>query len=193
MSQLRLPPEVPAVERRRMSYDEWLALPEKPKSEWVDGEVVIVNVPPSPDHSDASFGMHTEFKRAFPSYKVYADVWLRLPRNRVRRPDLMVVTRRATGSMVTDVPILVVEVLSPGTHAVDILEKPREYAEAGVGQFWIIDPETRSVEVYELVDGGWSPVTRIDDFAPVGDVEVPGHGTVHVDIDAFLENGPTTA
>jgi hypothetical protein len=59
MSQLRLPPEVPAVERRRMSYDEWLALPEKPKSEWVDGEVVIVNVPPSPDHSDASFGMHT--------------------------------------------------------------------------------------------------------------------------------------
>jgi hypothetical protein len=39
--------------RVRMSYDEWWALPEKPKSEWVDGEVVIMNTPPTFDHGSA--------------------------------------------------------------------------------------------------------------------------------------------
>ena len=29
------------------------------------------------------------------------------------------------------------------------------YAQHGVGHIWLIDPEVRTLEVYELVDGRW--------------------------------------
>jgi len=177
---------VPDVQRLRMSYDDWWALPEKPKSEWVDGEVVIVNVPPSIDHSDSSNGLYGELKRALPGVRVYTDVPLRLPRNRVRRPDLMVVARRPEREPVDDVPILVVEVLSPGTHTVDILEKAPEYAEAGIGQFWIVDPEAHSLDIYQLHDSQWERLLRLDDHAPRGIVDVPGHGVVELDLPTIL-------
>jgi Uma2 family endonuclease len=177
---------VPAFERIRMSYDEWWALPEKPKSEWVDGTVVVVNVPPNLDHSDSGFGLHSTLRRAFPSLRVYADVPLRLPRNRVRRPDLMVFDHRPEREPVEETPILVVEVLSPGTHLIDAFEKAPEYAEAGIGQFWIVDPEARSLDVYALVDGRWESLLRLDDLRPTGEVTVEGHGTIALDLPVIL-------
>lgn len=178
--------EVPPIERRRMSYAEWWALPEKPKSEWVDGEVVIVNVPPSLDHSDSGNGLRDALKSGLPGIKVYTDVPLRLPRNRVRRPDLMAFDHRAAGEPVEETPILVVEVLSRGTHTVDVLEKAPEYAEAGIGQFWIIDPEARTLDVYCLTDSRWEPLLRLDDFARSGEVVVADHGTVRLELGQVL-------
>lgn len=105
--------EVPPIERRRMPYEEWRAFPEKPKSEWVDGEVVIVNVPPSLDHSDGAFWLRDAIRRDLPDVRLYNDVPLRLPRNRVRRPDLMAFDMRPAGEPLTEVPFLVVEVLLP--------------------------------------------------------------------------------
>lgn len=180
--------EVPAVERVPMSYDEWWALPDKPKSEWVDGVVVIVNVPPNFDHSDGTLGLAGRFRRAFPDLKVYADAPLRLPRNRVRRPDLMVLRQRPEGKVATEVPILVVEILSPGTHTVDLFDKAPEYAEAGVGQFWIVDPEARTLEVYELVDGRWEPLIQLDRLRPSGEVKVGDLATVSVDLRSIFED-----
>jgi Uma2 family endonuclease len=43
--------------------------------------------------------------------------------------------------------LLAVEVLSPSTARYDRFTKRRLYQEVGVGQYWIVDPEARSVEV----------------------------------------------
>jgi Uma2 family endonuclease len=47
-------------------------------------------------------------------------------------------------------PDLVVEVLSPSTEHTDRTIKFEDYAAHGVGEYWIIDPETESVEQYAL-------------------------------------------
>jgi Uma2 family endonuclease len=47
-------------------------------------------------------------------------------------------------------PDLVVEVLSPNTEQTDRTIKFEDYAAHGVGEYWIIDPETESVEQYVL-------------------------------------------
>jgi Uma2 family endonuclease len=39
-------------------------------------------------------------------------------------------------------PELVVEILSPKTRRLDLVNKKQEYARAGVKELWIIDPET---------------------------------------------------
>jgi Uma2 family endonuclease len=47
-------------------------------------------------------------------------------------------------------PTLVVEVLSPSTARLDRGRKLTLYAEHGVPYYWIVDPESRSVEAYTL-------------------------------------------
>jgi Uma2 family endonuclease len=62
-------------------------------------------------------------------------------------------------------PLLVVEVLSPATRRRDLGPKRQFYLMAGVGEYWVIDPERRDIRVIragradEIVDGTitWSP------------------------------------
>lgn len=49
-------------------------------------------------------------------------------------------------------PSFVAEVTTPGTNCLDHLIKPRIYKEWGVREYWIINPQTSSVEVYTFTD-----------------------------------------
>jgi Uma2 family endonuclease len=62
-----------------------------------------------------------------------------------------------------------VEVLSPGTAANDRGIKMRRYAAAGIPHYWILDPRTRSLEVYRLGPGGYKMAGTFE----VGDVFRP--------------------
>ena len=50
-------------------------------------------------------------------------------------------------------PDLVVEILSPSTRRHDRLVKLNLYQRAGVREYWIVDPEYKSVQVFTLNDG----------------------------------------
>jgi Uma2 family endonuclease len=49
----------------------------------------------------------------------------------------------------------VVEVLSPSTRRTDRLEKTVEYAQAGVREYWIVDPGGQTIEVFVLREGAY--------------------------------------
>lgn len=51
-------------------------------------------------------------------------------------------------------PDLIVEVLSHATARTDRLVKFSAYERAGVREYWLVDPRTRSVEVYVLTEAG---------------------------------------
>ena len=84
---------------------------------------------------------------------------------------------------VTEPPLLVVEVLSPRTRVEDTVRKSAEYAAGGVARFWVVDPERRSLQVLQNVDGGWGlTLLDLDDAQPTGEVAVGEHGSVSVDL-----------
>jgi Uma2 family endonuclease len=57
----------------------------------------------------------------------------------------------------------VVEVLSPSTSRYDRVLKSSRYAEAGLPQYWIVDPHQPSIEVYDLdVDGTYQLTARAE-------------------------------
>ena len=53
-------------------------------------------------------------------------------------------------------PDLIMEILSPSTRRHDLVVKYRLYQRAGVREYWIVDPETKTVQVYHLEDGQYA-------------------------------------
>ena len=53
-------------------------------------------------------------------------------------------------------PDLVVEILSPHTWWKDRRVKLPLYSETGVRECWIVDPETKTIEVYALREGQYA-------------------------------------
>jgi Uma2 family endonuclease len=67
---------------------------------------------------------------------------------------------RLHGTFVDGPPDLVIEISSPGSRGLDRGEKFFEYAEAGVAEYWLIDPERKRVEAYRRggEGGAYDPV-----------------------------------
>lgn len=70
----------------------------------------------------------------------------------VYQPDLLVVfsehADRLRDTHIDGAPDIVIEALSPSTAKLDLVDKRYDYARAGVLEYWIVDPETRTVELY---------------------------------------------
>lgn len=61
-----------------------------------------------------------------------------------RTPDLVVVRDPTEGVLRPEQVVLAIEVVSPGSVTTDRLHKRAEYAEAGMRNYWIIDPLAHS-------------------------------------------------
>lgn len=77
----------------------------------------------------------------------------------VLQPDVCVIcdsakidARGAIGA-----PDIVVEILSPGNNKKELQNKYEVYEEAGVTEYWIIQPTERTFMKYTLVDGSYQP------------------------------------
>lgn len=81
-------------------------------------------------------------------------------------------------TMVFPAPDLVVEVPSPSTVAADRGVKFEDYADHGVGEYWIVDVDSRAVEQYLLqlerhaLQAKWG-MGNVLRWAAIGTIEVP--------------------
>ena len=66
-------------------------------------------------------------------------------------------------------PDMVIEILSPSTRRHDLAVKYRLYQRAQVREYWIVDPDTRTVQVFRLDDGLYNaPDVYTAGAVPVG-------------------------
>lgn len=175
------------LERVPMSWEQYLKLPERPRAEWVNGIAVIMNAPPGFARGHATIRLGAQLLKALPDHRVATEAMLKLPRNRVRLPDLMVVSQAPEADIVVDPPLLVVEVLSRWTRSEDMIRKSVEYREAGISQYWLMDPQLRSLEVLANVDDVWETALLLDEERPTGSVEVAGV-SITLDLRELLPN-----
>jgi Uma2 family endonuclease len=88
------------------------------------------------------------------------------PRNRY--PDLTILreehieqlAKRNTVRLTMSPPVLVIEVVSPGElqRDRDYLAKRLQYQDCGVPEYWIIDPDARTVLILELLENNYQEI-----------------------------------
>ena len=142
-----------ATQTKQWTLDELHSLPDDGnKYELVRGELFVTPAP-TEDHETILARLHAALAAYVAEHRlglVYR------PRAVVRfegsevEPDLMVRAERLRPVKDWDdapAPLLVVEALSASTRRRDNLQKRELYLDAGVGEYWMIDPDGGSVRV----------------------------------------------
>lgn len=144
------------VTPRRMTYQEFLAwADEDTLAEWVDGGVVMYS-PASKQHQDiASF--LSELLRFYVQLRDLGEVIqapFQMKLEHGREPDLLFVARehldRLKETYLDGPADLVVEIISEESIARDRGAKFYEYEQAGIPEYWLLDPEREQAEFYQL-------------------------------------------
>jgi Uma2 family endonuclease len=93
-----------------------------------------------------------------------APLPVRLWPGKIREPDIFFIAKEHRDRIeekVCGVPDMVIEVLSPSTRETDRGEKFSEYAKSGVKEYWLVDPEAQTIEVYTLRGQVYQPLERL--------------------------------
>ena len=110
-------------------------------------------------------------KRHGSKCKVYfAPVDVRLFRDdrNMFEPDLIVLCHEDNNEMrIEGAPEFVLEVLSDSTRSKDCLLKLNKYLQAGVHEYWIVDPRTRKIFAYDFKEDVLPEVFTFSDKVPV--------------------------
>lgn len=143
-------------EKPRKTLDDFRKLPEGVRAELIEGEL-FMSPSPRERHQRAvlNLGMRLQaFANARSLGRVYvAPFDVHLPTGDVVEPDLLFVSSERLGIIsdwVRGAPDLAIEVLSPENPERDRIVKRALYARAGVREYWIVDPQERSVESFAL-------------------------------------------
>jgi Uma2 family endonuclease len=163
---------VPGLDEQRLSYAEFLKLPSGNQHiEWVNGEVVVLSAV-TPVHERVSELVHSAI--ATYSQAENTGTVRRRPFQMKagpglpgRSPDVIFVAAENAGRLreaFLDGPAdLVVEVMSEQSARIDCGEKYGEYQRAGVGEYWLIDPQKQQAEFYQLGPDGYFEKVQLSD------------------------------
>jgi Uma2 family endonuclease len=168
--------------RTRLSRDQYLALPDDIRGEYVDGFLVVA---PSPSqvHQRVCSRLAVLLEAALPpgyraiagwAWQIGADEYI---------PDVMVYQDTDESARYTGTPQLAVEVLS-GNRSADLVIKATKYAAAGLGRYWVLDPAERALVAF-ILDGA---VYRIEQTvtAATPATLITGVADVVIDLAALL-------
>jgi len=136
-------------------HDYWLFPEDNVRREIIDGEL---HVTPNPirKHEMAVGGVlkHLrKFLEAHPLGSVHASPFsVVLSETDVVEPDVVFVAAERAAAVTDDgiegAPDLVVEVLAGPTRRIDETVKRGLYEEAGVREYWLVDPDERTVRIW---------------------------------------------
>lgn len=168
------------TENETISYENFLTAYTGIHAEWIDGKVLVMS-PASDRHQDI-VDFFTALLRIF--VETYQLGWVRsapfqmkLPFSNGREPDILFVAQERMDRLMLnylDGPAdLAVEVVSPESVARDRGEKFSEYEQAGVAEYWLLDPLRKQAEVYLLAEGSYQ-LLRADEDGRIHSTALPG-------------------
>ncbi len=155
------------AKQERYTFADVLTWDESDRIEIINGEAFMM-APPSSRHQEISMELTRQLANFLEGKKckVYAAPFgVRLFEQEGDRPEDIDTMVEPDITVVCDMdkidkqgckgaPDMIVEILSPSTRRHDRLVKLNLYQKAGVREYWIVDPDMRSVQVFLLDNSG---------------------------------------
>ena len=174
-----------------LSDDDYLSLTDHTRRlvEFTDGNLEILPAPSRGHQRILAFLYSTFHAFLAPSggEVLFAPLRLRIREGKFREPDLLLVrdARDArSGERFWTGADVVVEVVRPDNPERDLVLKRNDYAEAGISEYWIVDPGTETVTVLKLEGAGYIEHGVFGRRARADSTALPGFG---VDVGAVFD------
>lgn len=160
---------MPIPQENRYTYADLMTWDEGERWELIDGYPMMMSSP-TPRHSDVSGEIYRQITTYLLGKKCKAyhgNIDVRLFEKEGDYPEDVKTVVIPDIAIVCDLskldehgykgaPDMVVEVLSPSTKRHDLFTKFHLYQRAGVREYWIVDPESKIVQVFLLEDGRYT-------------------------------------
>ena len=147
-------------QRAVTTLEEYDALPEDTRAEIFDGQIFYMSSP-SQEHQTISMELstilNTYIKNSKGDCRVFHapfDVKLSDTPLTIVQPDLMIVCdkNKLDGKRCNGAPDFIIEIVSPGNPADDYIRKLYHYKNAGVREYWIVDPQRKNITVNNFAE-----------------------------------------
>lgn len=147
-----------APAKLKFTYRDYLLLPEEKRYELIDGDLYMVPAP-RPYHQIVSGEIELAL-RLFVDQKgmgriIHSPCDVYFSQYDVVQPDILFISTEKLGiikeNFVEGAPDLLIEILSPSSREKDRELKRKLYARNGVQEYWIVDPEGKTIEVLTLL------------------------------------------
>jgi Uma2 family endonuclease len=113
-----------------------------------------------------------------PGYVLQAPCRLIIERKYVIQPDIVFLKQNRSWLIgekgLWGAPDLIIEIMSPDTREQDRQLKRKLYSRFGVGEYWIVDPDTEMVEVLAWSEMGYATAGRYRKTDPLSSPTLPG-------------------
>lgn len=148
---------------------DYYALPEDVRAELIDGEIYDMSAPQVVHQVllGSLFNRLSEFvkrkgRQCLP-LAAPVDVQLDMDDKTMVQPDILVLCDRSKlkKRSIYGAPDMVIEILSKSTWKKDAFVKLEKYLDAGVREYWVVDPDRKKVIVYDF---GHDPMTVLYGF-----------------------------
>lgn len=158
------------------TVEDYLKLPDDKRYELIDGVIFEMDAPTSNHQVLAGYLYHKlmsciEEHPEVPCYPYIAplDVQLDKDEKTMVEPDVIIACDPALniGTRLFGAPEFLCEVVSPSSKKKDMFIKLNKYLNAGVKEYWMIDPEKQTVVVYLFYKEDQIAVYSFDDTIPV--------------------------
>ena len=151
--------------RRKATIEEFWALPESVlPTEYVNGEIIMAPTPTVPHQTvlrNIFRAVDGFVQRNDLGSILFSPMDVVLPTGEVVQPDLFFLTpeqweRARSAKRINGAPSFAVEILSPGSIKHDAITKRNLYERNGVSEYWIVDPEAKTIAQLILREGHYA-------------------------------------
>jgi Uma2 family endonuclease len=145
----------------KLGYEDFWSLPDDGnRYEIIDGKLYVTPAP-AMRHQIVVNRLHYLLSRHLEGkglgFAFAAPTAVILGPHRQVQPDLLFISRERTKLVtpkeVDGAPDLAVEIVSPSSKKTDRVVKSAAYADSGISWYWIVDPDERTLEEYQLEKG----------------------------------------
>ncbi len=172
---------IPGPEQGKWTYNEYAAVSEDGQFEVVNG-VLYMSPSPSWDHQSILGEIFAHLR----SFVRVADLGIvgtapfdiELSFHTIVQPDVFVLLKehrnRLTKARMLGAPDLVVEIASPSTARHDLHAKQDAYAQAGVPEYWVVNPDAHMIELLILKNNVYRSLGLFSGDVTIPSVVLPG-------------------